>query len=447
MKFSNFLKSKLKKIPINISIGKYISMLPYEYRLGVAKSYTNSKKELYFYQKSSNEEKKYFIFKKFKKLVTHAYNNIPFYRNYYNENNFNINQFKNYDDIKKIPIVNKKILRSVKLNERSIYEFGAVKSNTGGTSGAPLDLYTPSIALGHELAHLEFIWSHINFKKTDLRLILVGRSDVKNYVEYDFLRHALVVDIYADHNLIFKKLDYFLKKSNIRYLHGYPSAIYDFCCKLFSLNQSLYFKIKETLIGVIYNSEYPQEHMRNYIEKDIFNIKSQAFYGHTERCVLAYENSDEYYRYKAIQTYGYCEVAENNLIGTSYNNFASPLIRYDTEDQVNETIYKQNILESFYMNNGRNSDYILDFKHKKIPLTGLIFGRHHSLFNYCDYIQIFQKNIGYATILYVLKKPISGFEPSSHFDESNIDMQFDYQEINKPIKTKNGKNLLLVKKM
>ena len=89
----------------------------------------------------------------------------------------------------------------------------------------------------------------------------------------------------------------------------------------------------------------------------------------------------------------------------------------------------------------------MDFKHKKIPLTGLIFGRHHSLFNYCNYIQIFQKNIGYATILYVLKKPISGFDPSSHFDESNIDMEFDYQEINKPVKSKNGKNLLLVKKM
>ena len=83
------------------------------------------------------------------------------------------------------------------IDKRSFYKLGSDKSNTGGTSGTPLNFYTPSIALGHELAHLEYIWSHINFKHTDLRLILVGRSNVKRYVEYDYLRHALIVDIYS----------------------------------------------------------------------------------------------------------------------------------------------------------------------------------------------------------------------------------------------------------
>ena len=445
MRFANFLKKELKKIPIGITMGNIISKLPSKYRIGIAQSYRRSKAEIFFFDSLLIDGKKIFIFNKFKKLIHHAYANIPFYKIFYDINGYQLSQLQNYDDIKNVPIINKKILRKYSLNERSSYELGSDRSNTGGTSGTPLNFYTPSIALGHELAHLEYIWSHIDFKHTDLRLILVGRSNVKRYVEYDYLRHALIVDIYSDYNKIFDRLVYFSNKCKIKYIHGYPSAIYDFCNNLILLNNSLYFKIKKSLKGVIYNSEFPQEHMRNFIEKEIFNLKSQAFYGHTERCIMAYEDSKKYYNYKAMQTYGFCEVIDDNLIGTSYNNFISPFIRYNTEDVVNDFKEKDGLISSFILNHGRSSDYVLDFNNKKIPLTGLIFGRHHPLFDYCNYIQIFQENRGYALILYVLKSSTTNFKPELHFDSSNIRMDFKFKEIKKPIKSKNGKILLLVK--
>jgi phenylacetate-CoA ligase len=87
----------------------------------------------------------------------------------------------------------------------------------------------------------------------------------------------------------------------------------------------------------------------------------------------------------------------------------------------------------------------LDKNNVKIPLTGLIFGRHHRLFDLCQYVQVKQSNSGEATILYVSENDLKNDELTSMFDSSNVDIDFHFEKISNPILTKSGKINLLVK--
>ena len=136
-----------------------------------------------------------------------------------------------------------------------------------------------------------------------------------------------------------------------------------------------------------------------------------------------------------------------HLIATSFDSFAAPFIRYDTNDIVEDVVFKNDILESYTMNSGgRSGQYIIDKNEKRISLTGLIFGKHHKLFDYCSQIQISQSEKGKATVYYIPKAILpNDFEPSVMFDSSGIEITFTFKKLNEPIKTKSGKVLLLVK--
>lgn len=89
-----------------------------------------------------------------------------------------------------------------------------------------------------------------------------------------------------------------------------------------------------------------------------------------------------------------------------------PLIRYDTGDLVEATKRTEGgLVTEFAIKEGRSGDFIEDRNGKKIPLTGLIFGRHHKAFDSADYIQIGQSEPGKAT-LYIMS-PLTSISRSS----------------------------------
>ena len=64
-------------------------------------------------------------------------------------------------------------------------------------------------------------------------------------------------------------------------------------------------------------------------------MKSITFYGHSERCVIAEEMTQN--RYKFDPYYGYTEQIHNennnySIVGTGFLNYIMPFIRYKTDD-------------------------------------------------------------------------------------------------------------------
>lgn len=442
MSIAVFLKNNLKNIPP--SIGKQINKIPYGVRPGIGKIYTQRKQEI---SQIERIDQKKFVFERVKALVEHSYNNIKFYKEYYDKNNFHPAQLKSFDDIVKIPIITKAILNEYPLEDRSFPVPGRYIVNTGGSSGTPFGFYIEPSSMGHEWAHMHTIWENLHYKPSDLKIVFGGRSDVNSLVEYDVIRNHFAIDIYADYKEVSIKLKQILKKHPIKYLHGYPSSIYDFAVYCESNDREITEILSKNLVGAFLGSEYPHKHYREKIES-VFGIKTISWYGHTERAVLAYEKYNQF-EYYPFLTYGYAEILkkpnnENALISTSYYNFTSPLIRYNTEDLVQEPKFNNDILESFKILKGRNGEFVKDLDNKNINLTGLIFGRHHELFNFSKFIQVKQIDIGVIEI-YFVSDSVSEEQASKLFDQNNLNFKISFKKIPEPIRSISGKIGLLIK--
>ncbi len=444
MSVAVFLKNNLKNI--SPGVGRSINRFPYDYRPGIGSVYRQRKAELTRFENSSFKENRHFIFLRMKAIVEFVYENIEFYKKYYSDNDFHPKQLKGFEDIVKIPLTSKEILNEYDLESRSYPKKGRYVVNTGGSSGTPFGFYIEPSSMGHEWAHMHTIWDKLGFKASDLKIVFGGRSNIKDLIDYDVVRNSFALDLYADYKKVADKLKKILKRHEVKYLHGYPSSIYDFAVYCKEHDTELQGMLAGMLKGAFMGSEFPHPHYRDTVE-EIFGIESVSWYGHTERCILAYEKNLKYV-YEPFQTYGYAEVVtvegKSELVGTSYYNQASPLIRYSTNDEITDSVVEGGILKSFKMKGGRSGEFAIDRDGKQINLTGLIFGRHHELFNVAKYLQVKQVEPGVIEIHYVANEvPVE--KAAKLFDSANVNMDISFVKRNEPARTVSGKVGLLIK--
>ena len=439
---------KNNQIHLPIWIGQLVSYIPYSIRPVVGNPYRVARKEIKQYNQLTESAKKEYIFQKMVSLVNYAYQCIPFYHRYYNDCGFSPSKMKRYDDLSKIPIINKDLLLSCSLEERSNMDVQHYIVNTGGSSGKTLTFCTQRNQMAIESAHCHEMYSVIGYKPFHLKMSLVGRKTHADVYDYDFARHILFLNMYLPFNESSSVLKSVLAKNHIRYLQGYPSILSEFATYCHT-DKELLGVVRKKLKGIILNSEYPYLEYVKPIE-EIFGVPCLSFYGHTERCVLAQGDLHLKNKYYPFQTYGYTEaVLDKNgkyhLVGTSYYNYASPLIRYDTEDIISSPCFgNEGVLTCFEMLEGRTGQFIVDKKGKKVSLTGLIMGRHHQLFNYCLHLQVYQQIEGKAIIIYVPKDTNQVIDAPSLVDFSGIDIDFEFIKRDEPVRTVSGKVNLLV---
>ncbi|MAD74172.1 MAG: hypothetical protein CML20_05145 [Rheinheimera sp.] len=444
----NYIKNNLTSLPY--PIGKSISLIPYSYRPMISSIYRRRVKEYNSLEKEILIIRKDFALKKVKEIAIFAQKNVPFYRDLYNELNVDAEKLSTFEDLLELPVVTKDDLQSVPLEYRSFFKKGAMKVNTGGSTGKPLEFYIEPNSVAHEWAHMHKVWAKLGFTQDDLRIVFSGRSDINDIVSYDSARHQLNADTYIGWEVLADKLLSCFNYYSPRYLHGYPSSIFDFILWLFANKHPLLNVFRINIRGIFLGSELPNPKLRNEVES-LLNCKSISWYGHTERSVLAYEESKKNI-YLPFLSYGYSEAVEidggsTSLVSTNYYNQVSPLIRYNTADLIipNEI---DGFLESFSIAEGRSGEFVLDRKNNKIFLTALIFGRHHKLFDICTSIQVHQSSPGNITILYVLRHgDISNINLEKLFDSSNVDLDFSFKPLLKPYKTVSGKTPLLVRNL
>lgn len=392
----------------------------------------------------SVDRRQQFVFQTIKQNVERAYAKIPFYHDYYNNNNFKPADLESFDDIQKIPVINKRLLTKYPIEHRSLPIYGAVVSNTGGSSGNSLAFYTDENARKvNEALHMTIVWEKLGYKSSDLKLVLNGQNRIENDIDFCFRTNSLRLDVYKEFNQTAQKLKKIAKNFPVRFLHGYPSIIYEFALYCDEYDSELKEILRKSLKGALLGSEYPHSRFRDKIE-NVFHISTVNWYGHTEAAVLAWEKNEKF-RYYPFQTYGFAETTEDgHLVGSSFYDKATPFIRYDTEDVISDAEINDGFLISFGIKEGRSGEYVTDKNGKNISLTALIFGRHHKLFDYCSHIQVSQEENGKAQILFVpIEKGIE-LSPERLFDSSNIEMEFSFRKLEHPVRTKSGKLNLLV---
>lgn len=445
MSYISFAKQHLTRIPY--SFGKYIALVPYGIRPGMSTIYPLRKSEIANFNEFNSEKYKHFIFEKVKNISVYAYTHIEFYKKFYKASGVNPNQFSHFNNLFELPIISKAELQAVPIEERSNMQLKKSIANTGGSSGQPLSFYIEPSSIPHEWAHMHTIWAKLGYKQNDLKIVFGGRADVKNTMEYDAVRHQLTIDIYKNPQQIADTLLGNFQKYKPKYLHGYPSAIFDFIIWLDLNKHPLLAILKQYIQGMFLGSEFPSPILRKKVE-ELLSCSSVSWYGHTERAVLAYEK-DEQYTYSPFVSYGFAEAIKNeqddfSLVATTYHNYASPLIRYDTSDLI-EPNTQDGLLVDFKISSGRNGEYVLDRHLNKIYLTALIFGRHHSIFDYVQHVQVKQIEAGKVTFYITSSHNYSHEFLIDKMDLSNVDLEFSFEVIQSPIKTAAAKVPLLIK--
>ena len=419
-------------------IGRLIVNIPFSFRFG--NEYVKFKKIAQDSEKWNEKELENYIVSSFDKAFQYA-KKFKFYRDKYEKSGVLNLKVENIEDIKKIPILTRKEV------QENISQFdGHSLQQTSGTSGNPLPLYLDKNAWSREWAFYHSIWKRVGYKHTHAKFVFRKQKLKEAPIKYDFGHNEYIVQNY---NMNSDQIDDFFKtltSRNVKYFHGYPSAINDFLKDIEGkITDEQKRIVQEQIKCCFYASETPLPHFVNYLRNQ-WNLNYISMYGHTEMCLLAATNINEL-DHTVYHTYGYAEVDDNRLLGTSYHNFDMPLIRYDSNDLVRAKRFKNGIVKSFEIKEGRVFDFIYDKNDSPISVTALFREKHHKIFNDINYIQVFQEKKGQATILITLNKGVN-LEVSSlteHLENLNIDFDFIY--LNEPVRTNAGKVPLRVKNM
>ena len=434
MALKKAIKGLVERIPY--PIGKLMARVPFSCRLG--ESYSLMRSECERIEHGGVEVKGEYVLEKFKLVFEYARQKFPCYRELYEAAGVLDLEVKSLADVEKVPMIDKAWARA------HFQEFhGAYRLNTGGSSGEPTAFWADKDCWAREWAHMHTIWEMLGYDYHNLKLAIRGRNLGKHPFVYNPVHNEYIINTYLNVQDYAPKLEKLFKKRNVKWFHGYPSSIYQFileCEAAFGADGTR--KLFRTVQGLLLSSEFPLPYMKEKFNE--YGLKWISWYGHTEMCVLAYDkNCDN--RYRPFATYGLAEVADGHLIGTSFHNFDMPLIRYDTGDLVEATkVSEGGLVEEFAIREGRSGDFIEDKHGKKIPLTALIFGRHHKAFDVADYIQIGQTEPGKATLYVTAKDGVVSGNLTELFDLTNVDIDFDFQVIDKPIRTAMGKLKLRV---
>lgn len=387
------------------------------------------------------------IFRRVQSIVKYAYENNSFYRSFYEEKGFDPRTLRTWDDLDRIPIVTKSMLQEARFDDRcSSRRFRCRYGNTGGSTGQPLNFLLDPQAGGREWAHMLHAWSKLGYSRRDLKLTFRGFNLKDEAAVYSPWFNEIQVNSNAPASEVAAAADRLAGSRDIKFLHGYPSAIADFLETCESNQGSFLERLKREVRGVLLGSEFPAPIYRNKIER-ILDVRTLSWYGHGEKAVYAFEK--DRFVYVPMHSYGYAECVQRpsggtHLVGTSYDNWASPFIRYDTEDEV-EPIGTEMPLGAFRITKGRSGEYVVDGAGKRVSLTALIHGRHHRLFEWARYIQVAQPAPGYCIVAVVPKTVRSTPQDVRRdFDDAGVGIEFEYRVIDRPVRSGSGKLPLLV---
>ncbi len=436
------IKTYAEKIPE--PIGRLFAGVPYSVRLG--STYQNSKRQIDQFSRLDALSQQEWVLNQVRNVVTWASVHHPFYDGFYKDLHYHPSHLKGFSDIKDIPIVTREDLQRVALEQRSLQDKGRYLTNTGGSSGHPLVFCLDSQAFAREWAHMHFIWQRLGYRPTDLKLVFRGKNLGDRPLAYNPVHNEYVVNAYCPYDRIVEALWQKMRTNRIRFLHGYPSAIYDFIKHCLEHRSDIIEELSKSLKGILYASEYPAPVYREPVEACL-GVKSISWYGHSEFSVLAYEV--EKYLYAPMHTYGYAEAIPSDeghrLVCTGYYNRVCPFIRYDTGDLI-EPVEQDEMLRTFRISAGRTGDFVTDGEGKRISLTALIFGRHHPVFDRVKFLQIAQRNPGEAVIILTRSEhsPLLKDEARALMDLRNVDIRFDFLIVDQPFRTKAGKVILKV---
>ena len=275
---------------------------------------------------------------KLQKLIEHAYNNTVYYKELFDNNNLDYKAISSRDDLYKIPILTKEIIRKryndlIPKNINNIYYN---QSATGGSSGDPLiylldnnswSFITSSTIYNWEKTSYEYGKKFITLGSTSL---FVNKKKSIKHIIYYMLKNSVGLNGINMSDDVCEGYVSIIKKKKIKYLYGYASSIS--ILANYAISHSINLDIKVCFPTA--------EILTNVLKETIinaFNCEVVDFYGAFDGGITAFEHKKGsfFVSYNCIVNQierdqdGYGPILISDLF-----NYAMPFINYQLGDEV-----------------------------------------------------------------------------------------------------------------
>ncbi|MDD3873048.1 MAG: hypothetical protein PHE01_02270 [Methanosarcina sp.] len=339
-----------------------------------------------------------------KQLIAHVYANVPFYTELFNQNGLDPNQIKDVSDLKLLPILTKSDIRagirSGKLMNKKAQLSKLEKNNSSGSTGEPLQFFLDNDAASMKKAAAIRAWQWMGFNVGDkiFRISPLERSRLIKRIQ-DYFTNTLYMQSYRMNEEEFKKISEALVKFSPSILRSYPDPLY-LLVRYMRSN-----KIKPPKITSINTTgstlyEFYRDEIEEYFSCRIFDSFSCEGSAGASQCPQSklYHLADEYSITEIVDITG-TPSTKGRLITTDLWNYATPFIRYDTQDIVelsDDPCSCGRGLNTVKHIFGRSSDILVT--PKKQYLFANNFTGYFQNYSEVDQFQIYQKSVDHMII-------------------------------------------------
>ena len=298
-----------------------------------------------WWSKKKHEE---YQIKELKRLINHAYENVPYYFKVFNERGIKPKDIQNFNDFKMLPYLTKEIIQNnlKDLVARNYNKKELLQATTGGTTGVPMGFYeNKKTSKVVEYAFMTSQWARLGYNISKRNKCVILRGNLVENGYYLQKGDDLVLSSFKMSENNMEQYVELIEKFNPDFIQAYPSSISILSNYILSSNKNVNIK---SLKAVLCGSENLYDFQRTKIEK-AFHARTYSWYGHSEKSCLAGECNESSF-YHIFSEYGYCEIinsqgveaSKENEIGelvcTGFNNYVMPFIRYKTCDIVSNTV-------------------------------------------------------------------------------------------------------------
>lgn len=289
-----------------------------------------------FYQRSqwwSLERLQAYRDEQLRRIMRHAAEHVPYYRELFKNIGLDPLRFRGREDMHRIPLLDKETVRTrqQELIADNAWNFGIAWESTSGSTGTPLQIIVDRGARANKLAALlrSYQWAGYRFGKRTFSL-------QSYYLEDDFKYKRLFRTLRFDSNHLKKESALrvlgLLEKFKPQFVMGFPFDL--LMLSRFAAEAGRELSVPDSMITY---GETLSSHKKQSLES-AYRCRVFDYYSQHE-CVSMIAECERHSLH-LVDDFAYHEVVNEQdggrgeLVGTGLYNYAMPLIRYCTRDDI-----------------------------------------------------------------------------------------------------------------
>ncbi len=299
------------------------------------KIYWNERKFLQEFDNWTLDEKLKYQENALRDFLRFAVENSPFYKQLYKD--IDITDIKSVDDLKKLPVVDKEMLRSNIERVFAVPKEGSFESHTGGTTGKSLVVRTTGEDSMRRMAMLDHFKARVGFEHRKMKRATFNGKHIVPPTQKAriFWRYnaACKQMIYSSFHITEKNIPYYVKSLNKfkpDAIDGFFTSMCDVASYIERHNVSLQFKP----VAIFPTSETLTQSGRELLER-VFGCKVYDQYASSEGAPFVTECSEQRLHIElASGVFEHLSDDDSEILVTSFTTHGTPLIRYRIGDRM-----------------------------------------------------------------------------------------------------------------